>query len=368
MASNADQIAQLTARLEALQRQYTTQAARPQHGMASGFHGGTGARSNAYATFQNQQAALNNQIMALRGQDQEQERQSKYDAERARMEAAREEGFGLARNRIGELRGDPMDAAIREALMARIGGQDQPFDETTTNALFTDRAQQGAAAAQAQIARLRGNPNDPAYQAAVREIMDRSMRGSQDARLQVDMQANLANYDARGQAIGQAAPINLARNNQITDAERYLTGMLRDEAATPEIPGGGSGGGGGGMMTWDRPVVATQSRPAVPSYQSYVQGTVTRPAPAPAPRPTVGPTTTTYTPQQLAQQGYARPVQRPIPGMPAGTGSTNGVGYVPRPSNTTPPIIGTQQFPKGGGFVQKAGQPQTRINNPGTWY
>lgn len=107
-----------------------------------------------------------------------------------------------------------MDSMLREQLMARVSGQQQPYDATTINALKTGANEQAAQAqmvndqrAQANLQERGFKPGDPGYQAAMARSQLQRQQANQQASLGINQQANLANYNAKGQAIGQASQV-----------------------------------------------------------------------------------------------------------------------------------------------------------------
>ncbi len=150
--------------------------------------------------------------------------------------------YSLLSGRLGDLKGDPMDELISKQLTDRINGTSQPYDATTTNAYFTNATDQAAASAQAQAGSLRGNPADPAYQAALREIDAGRASAGQQARLSIDSQAHLGNYNAQGQAMGQGAAFNAQRNGAITDQSNRYADTLGRQSFTSYSPGASFGG------------------------------------------------------------------------------------------------------------------------------
>ncbi len=170
--------------------------------------------------------------------------QSTGDNAKAQSDANTAEILGMARGRIGELRNDPVDAMVLQALQRRASGADAPYDETTRNAMFTGQSEMAAAAMQNQMGGIRGAPTDPSYQAQVAALQDQRQRSLQSARLGIDQQANLANFSARGQALGQTGAFNQSHNAGITDAQRHLgTALERQNFATAdEIYGNGAQG------------------------------------------------------------------------------------------------------------------------------
>lgn len=105
----------------------------------------------------------------------------------------------------------PMDKMLREQLMQRVSGQQQPYDATTINALKTGANEQAAQAqmvnnqrAQASLEERGFKPGDPGYQAAMQKNQLARQQANQQAALGINQQSNLANYNARGQALSQA--------------------------------------------------------------------------------------------------------------------------------------------------------------------
>lgn len=197
--------------------------------------GGRGQYNRDYANWQRQQFAVNDQIVRARNDAAAASRQAEGD----RIQQARDEAYGLARGRVGELRNDPVDQEVLAALRARATGQDVPYNETTTNALFGQRAEMNAQRQRNELDRLNtrgGSVTDPSYQAQLRASQARSDAAMQRARMGVDTQANLVNYDARGQALGQTGAFNQMRNQGITSAENRLLDMLSREEQTQQQP------------------------------------------------------------------------------------------------------------------------------------
>jgi hypothetical protein len=178
--------------------------------------------------------------------------------------------YQLLSGRLADLKGDPLDAAISQQLMGRINGTSKPYDETTTNAYFTNATDQAAASAQAAAGRLHGNPADPSYQAALREIEAGRAGAGQQARLSIDMNAGLANYNAQGQAMAQGGAWNGQRNAAITDQSNRYADTLGRQTFTHYTPQ--TGGSFGGWQSFN-------SNPAY-QVQTYM--------PQPAPQPTQG--------------------------------------------------------------------------------
>ena len=221
-APTADQLRQ---QLSQLQSSYA--ARRPGVGLA-----GTRAQGQAQAQFIRQQMDLSNRI-GQAGQAAPGGQASTGD----RLEDNRTQGYAGAEGRLAELRNDPVDAEIIASLRGRATGQDQPFNEATTNAMFTARAEQadaGQAAAVQRLLRSGLTPGDPAFQAALSELDAGRQGANQNARLNVDMNAGRENYAARGQATGQLAGFNQARNAGITGQSNYVTNARFNEVVTDQ--------------------------------------------------------------------------------------------------------------------------------------
>jgi hypothetical protein len=156
-------------------------------------------------------------------------------SELQRRENVRNELYGTARGREQELRNDPMNEAIRQRLMERVQGGG-PFDDATRNAMLAQQAEMGDAAMAAQMRQMGGRPGDPAFEAARRGLDLQRAQGMQGAARNIDMQRAMANYDAQGQAVGQAAGINQAQQAQVTDAQRFLQSLLGAEQFNAGMP------------------------------------------------------------------------------------------------------------------------------------
>lgn len=164
------------------------------------------------------QATANNEAMALRRQDPS-----------VNPAAAMQRIIGMGDQTYQDASNDPVDAMLREELTKRVQGGG-PYDATTINALRTGAAEQGAAAEMAnnqqamQQLESRGfSPSDPSYQAALRQNQQQRQAGNQQANLSIAQNANLANYNAKGQAIGQAAQVGGQQKAQTLDAARFAT-------------------------------------------------------------------------------------------------------------------------------------------------
>ena len=179
--------------------------------------------------------------------------------------------------RLGELRDDPVDQMLMQQLTGRTQG-DVPYSDTVTNAMMTQRGEQAATGQQAAVDRLLRSgmsPSDPAFHAALAQLESGRQGSLQSLRTQIDSQANLANYDARGQAIGQLGGLNAQRNNAITGQANLNADYINSAPVFDFAGGPGSPGGGGGMPSGGGQSPAPRPAPG--------------PAPTPAPRPAPGP-------------------------------------------------------------------------------
>lgn len=150
----------------------------------------------------------------------------------ARAEENRKKLYGLAEGRLGELKADPTDALVLQQLTARANGSQNPYDETTRNALLTgqsDQAAQAAANQQAQLDRSGLRATDPAYQSRLAEIQSQRQQSNQAANLNINQQANVANYGAQQQALAGLGSYNMSHNAAITDQGRYLGNLYQQE-------------------------------------------------------------------------------------------------------------------------------------------
>jgi len=184
---------------------------------------------------------------------------------------------GQVSGRLGELRDDPVDQMLMQQLTGRTQG-DVPYSDTVTNAMMTQRGEQSAAGQQAAVDRLLRSgmsPSDPAFHAALAQLESGRQGSLQSLRTQIDSQANLANYDARGQAIGQLGGLNAQRNNAITGQANLNADYINSAPVFDFAGGPGSQGGGGGMPSGGGQSPAPRPAPG--------------PAPTPAPRPAPGP-------------------------------------------------------------------------------
>ena len=238
--------------------------------------------------------------------------------------------------RLGELRNDPVDRMLMQQLTGRTQG-DVPYSDTVTNAMMTQRGEQSAAGQQAAVDRLLRSglsPSDPAFHAALAQLESGRQGSLQSLRTQIDSQANLANYDARGQAIGQLGGLNANRNNAITN-QANLNADYINSAPVFRFDGGPEAGpsvGGGGWM---------------PSGGG--QAPAPRPAPGPAPAP--------------------RPAPAPGPVQQNGGGMVYGGNRTPTPTTTASGgafNVGTGSLGRTSGSIASGGGQGTPGSSP-TW-
>ncbi len=149
--------------------------------------------------------------------------------------------LGNARSRVSDLTNDPVDAMIRSRLQDVMGGKIAPYDEATKNAMFTSQADQAGAGEAARnqqlmdsVAMNGGSLNDPSARAAMNENMLQRQLANQGAHLNVDANANTANFNAAQQATGALAANNATHQNMITQASQYLGGQLGQ--VTKQLP------------------------------------------------------------------------------------------------------------------------------------
>jgi len=126
-----------------------------------------------------------------------------------------------------------VDALIRERLKGVMSGAIGPYDQKTREALATSQADQAGAAETAQNQALRdqiamngGSMNDPSAQAAMRDNLTQRQLANQGSRLNVDMNANLQNFNASQNAAGMLNQQNRGQQAAIGQASQYLGNML----------------------------------------------------------------------------------------------------------------------------------------------
>ncbi len=254
---------QLRQQLSQLQQSYrSSSASTPGMGIDAARR-----QTDGYADFQRQQRELSNQLMAAQSA-------GAGGATSDRVEANREQMYGLATGRLGELRNDPVDAEIIRSLQGRATGTDVPFNAATTNAMFTARSEQANAGQQAAVQRLLRSgltPGDPAFASALAELESNRQGSMQNARLNVDMNANQANYAARGAALGQLSGVNAGRNGAITNQSNYLSNLYGNETVHEQQ---------GGATSY-LPSFQTFQQVAQPRQRQAQQAQPARPAVAP---------------------------------------------------------------------------------------
>lgn len=155
------------------------------------------------------------------------------------VDRAKAELYGMARTAANTP--NAQDQALLAMLNERAGAQGGPFNDATKQALMTQAADSAGYAALQSKARIQGSAGDPSVMAANNEADARRMAQIQQAQLGINTQANVANYDARGQALGQLGAYNQMAQNRQTDNQRYLMGLLQQE--TQYRPDAGSAGG-----------------------------------------------------------------------------------------------------------------------------
>lgn len=205
------------------------------------FSGLSQARGNATQA----SVAASNALAARNATEYVDQAKAQSDANNARIDS-------LMQGRLDQLKGDPVDQMVLAALQQRSGPDAGPYDATTRNAMFTKQAEMAAAAMKNQAGHLAGNISDPSYQAQLAQLQSARQKALQSAQLGIDQTANLANYDARGQALGQLGSFNQAHNAAITNQNNSLAGLLADRnyASQSDIYGGAAGGMPGGGATY----------------------------------------------------------------------------------------------------------------------
>lgn len=165
------------------------------------------------------------------------------DDAQERAQAARKKLFDMAEGRLGELRSDEVDRLVLDGLRQRSGTGAGPYDAETVNALRTGAADQAAQVERNALSRIQGSAGDPSTQSQIAEAQAARQAAIQRANLDISQRANAANYDARGQALGQLAGFNMARNNQITDQTNRVGNLVASEQFKGNAGGYGTSGG-----------------------------------------------------------------------------------------------------------------------------
>ncbi len=217
------------------------------------------------------------------------------------VQKAKDEMYGIARGAVNNV--NPIDQLVLQALQERSGKDAGPFDQTTRDALMTSAAD---AAGQAQLnarGRIHGSSGDQSVIAANNEADARRAQAVQAAQLGINTQANVANYDARGQALGQLHGANQDIEHNLMTNQARLENMLMQE--TQYHPDGG--------------------QPGIPSFTQFSQ----------------------RTPQFTIPQAPAPQLQQPAAAAPAPRPAQTVAPVAPRPYTPPPVNYGTASGPAG---------------------
>ena len=153
-----------------------------------------------------------------------------------RRDQTRDELYGRARERVDEIRGDPMDAAIADELQRRISGESAPITDDVRNMMLSQGADQGAAMERAQLAGMGGRPGDPAFESMRMQTALGRQQDMQGMTRDLAIQQQLQNFAARGQAMGQGAGFTRARQDAISGADRRVQDLLANEEFGVSLP------------------------------------------------------------------------------------------------------------------------------------
>ena len=278
MAIPTPTLEQLQAQLQQIQQRGPVAV----RGMANGGMGmGAANTDSGVARFVADQQRLSQQIQQL---------QNSNGVTNDPIAKARDEAYGLVRGAVSRV--NPIDQQILAALQERSGADAGPFDAATRNALMTQASDAAGQAALQQRGRIQGSASDPSVMAANNEADARRQQAIQQAQLGITSQANVANYDARGQALGQLGGYNQQVQGNQTSNERYLMDMLRQESRyQPDAQQGG-----------------------VPSFTQFRIGGSTAPAAPAAAQAPAPPTAAQWLDYHRLQQGNQRTAQ---PAQPA---------------------------------------------------
>ncbi len=271
----------------------------------------------------------------------------------AERDRERNELMRLTEGRGKDILNDPHTAAALKFLGGATSGENTPFNATVRNNMMTSAAGQAASAEGAQSQMLQqqmamngGAMSDPSAQAAMRELASRRQGQVMGAANSIDSQANVANFNAQMQGANQLAGVRGAQNAQANQMNLAAAGH-RSQFFT-EVPTGGLPASGGlNPLYAPQPAQTQNNAPA--AQQTAPAGN--RPPPVkkqPVINSSGGVGNNLYGPRSPSRVGGAIQVGRGPAGA-AGQSYHNGV-------NTT---TGVQ---RGGGYVQMAGQPNTRIN------
>lgn len=283
----------------------------------------------------NLQGLLNNQNRAqmLSQQINQMQTASGQSQSSDPVQKAKDEMYGLVRGAVNRV--NPIDQMVLQALQERSGKDAGPYDQATRNALMTQAADTAGQVALNAKGRINGSANDPSVMAANNEADARRLQAIQQAQLGINTQANVANYDARGQALGQLGGYNQqVQGNQISN-ERYLSGLLQQESQyRPDNQVSQ------GIPTFQQYSQAAMPQPVQPAYQGYqpAQQTAPRPPqPVTQPARTVSPTAVNY--QNPTQPTYTMTGSAgTMTGYNSGYGAP-ATGTATAPQNVPPRII-----------------------------
>jgi len=158
--------------------------------------------------------------------------------EEDRIAAGRKEAYGLARGAVNDQ--NPIDQQILAMLQSRSGADGGPYNQATRNALMTQASDTAGQVALNARGRIQGSAGDPSVMAANNEADARRLQSIQQAQLGINSMADVANYNARGQALGQLGSYNQQMQGNKTDARNNLINMLGREHRETEAgaPGG----------------------------------------------------------------------------------------------------------------------------------
>jgi hypothetical protein len=270
-----------------------------------------GGQMDAYQARQQQ---LMSQLRNL--SQQQQAMQNTTAAANDPVQKAKDEMYGLARGAVTTK--NPIDQQILAMLQERTGADAGPFNAETRNALMTSASDAASQAMLNAKGRINGSAGDPSVVAANNEADARRSLAIQQAQLGINTQANVANYDARGQALGQLGGYNQAVQRNQTDNERYLMGLLSQESQYRSD--GQPTGGIPSYTQYSQSVTAPQQTTSTP-WQGFTNGgTYSQTSGYAAPRQT-----TTVAP--ITQQG-ATGLQPWQSGAPANYTMTGAAGTV----------------------------------------
>lgn len=162
------------------------------------------ASNTAFAQSQFNQKYAADQARAKAAAD----KQSATDAANGNMQQA----FGLAGGDLSRVSSNPTDNLIRDQLSQKLTGQvldpsAKPYDATTINAMMVGQGQTAAAAESARnqqmmdsIASNGGSAFDPGVRAALQQSLTQRQNQVSDSQLNINQQANLANFQAEQNA------------------------------------------------------------------------------------------------------------------------------------------------------------------------